>query len=273
MTFHDETSVGAALADAYAHAMSRPPMPDTSPPDPDAAVRETIAALAAVAPSAGTAAGLLNVAAVHPVPLDPDSLTPTGEPLTSLTEVCEHWRARPADAVGVRAGVQPTGACLVGVIGYPSALRTWIGAVGTETFERRNEYGSVVHTERSYRPGPAPIPVRWAAPPTRVRSVVASGSVLLNLDQQMRRAAHGGGEEQHRAWMVWVLAPQPGRQLAVRSRRLPDGVAVTADVIPWHARRADGWTLSAPNLPITPDAPAPAWLLEAIRATTKEINQ
>jgi len=63
-------------------------------------------------------------------------------------------------------------------------------------------------------------------------------------------------------------------RLVVRSRKLGKGVEVVGEgaVIPWHVRRADGWTCAAAAVPIAPDVPLSPWLAEAVGAKWKAVR-
>jgi hypothetical protein len=102
---------------------------DETPPDPDAAARESIRAFAPMAPSVNVAAALLIAADVRPVPVDRETLEPTGAPLLDLAAVDAHWRANYTDGVGVRAGVQPKGSTVFALRGTNAALRDWLAEV------------------------------------------------------------------------------------------------------------------------------------------------
>ena len=102
--------------------MTRPRF-DDSPPDPDPAAMESIRHLEQLAPSAGTAAALLNVAAVRPQPIDRESLKPTADPLTTLTAVEEHFRRNPADGCAVAAGPQLNESTVFALRGPVAGLR------------------------------------------------------------------------------------------------------------------------------------------------------
>jgi len=96
-------------------------------------------------------------AAVHPVPLNRETLEPTAAALTTLSEVDAHWRANAADGVGVRGGVQANGHTSYGVRGTLGALRDCLADVGTEPDELSTSMAtrspSGAHIERS-RPTP-----------------------------------------------------------------------------------------------------------------------
>jgi len=268
---HDETSVREALADAYRSALAG--ARSDSVPDPDAGVRQDLATLAQVAPAAGTAAGLLSAAAAAPVGIDPDTLDPTSEPLTTLQAVHEHFISRRHDGVGLLAGPMPTGSTLFAVVGRPLVLRDWMRAVATETHEQTTDDGRVIRATIAYRAGPQPIAVRWSAPTVRARSYVAQGAALRTIDAELRRGAQDAKDAQD-AYLVWAAPPHAdGRRLVVRTRRLADGVTVlgNGEPVPWHVARSSGWTLTATGAPIPVETTTtPGWLTEAIRATWKK---
>ena len=267
---HD-TATATALAEARAVALASHSYHDTSPVDPDVELRESIRALAPIAPSVGTASSLWNIAAIQPVPLDPASLEPTGEPLADLAAVRDHWRSRPLDGVGLRAGLQANGATTFAVSGTVAGIRDWLAKFGAESHRIVNEYGSVVSSKPSYRATTRYVQIGWVPPPSSgARTVVASGPGLLTAHKQLRT---GRGENERAlestAWMVWSVIPGEGQRLVVKSRRIAKGVEVVGEgaLIPWHVRRSDGWTCSAGNMPIAGDEPLSAWLSAAVGAT------
>lgn len=273
-----DTTTTEALAAARTNAASRTTYPaDTGPADPDQAAREAIAEIAPFAPSAGVAAALLNAAAVQPVPLNRDSLEPTGEPLQTLAAVHDHWRANHADGVGIRAGAHANGSATFAVHGTLATLRGWLADIGTQLDERRNEYGSVVSTSRSYRPVSRFVQIGWSAAPARPQTVTAFGAELVGLQHGLRnnrgdieRALAG------QAWLAWTVAlDEAHRRLVVRSRRLADGLRVLGEgeTIPWHVRAANGAVLSGTNLPLA-DAgePLSPWLADAVGVQWKTVR-
>jgi hypothetical protein len=282
LEYEYDSSTTAALSDARRNAMVRGGYQDTSPPDPDALTRESIRALEPVAPSAGVAAALLSVTAAHPVPLDRESLEPTGEPLTSLVAVDAHWRVNLTDGVGVRAGTHSNGSTTFALRGTLAALRGWLTEVGTEVNEVRGEHDQVISSSRTYRPTIPFVQIGWTAPPSSgVRAITSFGAGLIEAEKQLRSNA----DDQERAlaataWLawtaaaVWTVAPDSQRRLVVRSHRIAKGVDVVGEgeVIPWHVRRGNGWTCAAPNVPIAGDAPLSPWLADAVGGTWKAVR-
>jgi hypothetical protein len=279
---HDNSSI--VLAEARLAALTSAGYHDDSPPDPDATARDSIQAFAAMAPSVGVAAGLLSVAGVRPVPVDRETLEPTSAPLPDLAAVESHWRANYTDGVGVRAGVQANGSTVFAIRGTGAALRDWLAEVGTEADERVNEYGSIVHSSRTYRRVTRFTRIGWTSPPTPPgRSIVSFGAALVDGVRPMR-SDHSDNERALGAvaWLAWTVAaawavPPDDRQrrLVVRSRRIDNGVEVVGDgdLIPWHVRRGNGWTCAAANLPIADDGePLSPWLAEAVGATWKAVR-
>jgi len=265
-----DTTTARVLAEARAVALASSSYHDTSPVDPDVALREDIAALAGHAPSAGTAGSLLNIAATQPVPLDPESMEPTAKPLTDLAAVRDHYRSHPLDGAGVRAGVQSNGGTVFAVHGTLAALRAWLAEFGAETHQIISEYGNVLSAKRSYSAVTPYVQVSWTPPPSSgARTITASGAGLLTAHEQLRT---GRGENERAlgstAWLVWTVAPEQ-RRLVVRSRKLGKGVDVVGSpgVIPWYLRRGDGWTCSASGMPIAGDVPISPWLAAAVGAT------
>jgi len=276
---YDNTAT--ALADAHRDALARAMWPDTGPPDPDAAVRESIAALAPVAPSAQTAAALLYVCGIRPVPLHRESLNATAEPLATLAEVDAHWRVNLADGVGVRAGAQLSGSTVFAVRGPVHALRGWLADAGTMPNDVVNERGVMVSSGRTYRPTSRFSRVSWSSPPARPRSIVTFGADILDGNRQLP----GDKAEEQKAlaadgWLVWCAAVawsvpgERGRRLEVASRKLGKGVEVVGEgaVIPWHVRDRRGWTLSADNLPIDDGEPLSPWIVDAVRGSWKPVS-
>ena len=113
--------------------------------------------------------------------------------------------------------------------------------------------------------------VAWAPPPRPVRSVVSwgagqmveSGAGIRSNTADAEAALAASGRLVWTAAAVWSVAGGQ-RRLAVKPRRLAHGVEVVADaVIPWHVRRSDGWTCTAPNLPLSSEDISP-WLVEAV---------
>ncbi len=100
------------------------------PVDPDVGAREQIAELARRgAQSANVASCLLSVGNLPAVPLDPDLVAPSADPITTLSGIAEHWTANPTDGVGVPTGSLPDGRCLFALRGTPAALRGWLAEV------------------------------------------------------------------------------------------------------------------------------------------------
>ncbi len=253
--------------------MTRPRF-DDSPPDPDSAAMEAIRQLEQLAPSAGTAAALLNVAAVRPQPIDRDSLKPTADPLPTLTAVEAHYRQNPADGCAVAAGPQLNESTVFALRGPVAGLRAWLADAGTE--ERADEHGRIT---RTYRPMSPYVTVAWSPPKVRARSVVAYGAAI----DSAHRHLVGDRDRQAAAdtvtgWLVWTtacvwtVAPQPGtagerRQLVLTNRKLGHGVELVASgIIPWHCARPDGWVCAASGVPIAPDDELAPWLAEALGA-------
>jgi len=59
----------------------------------------------------------------------------------------------------------------------------------------------------------------------------------------------------------------------VRSHKLGKNPEVVGEgsVIPWHVRRADGWTCSGSAVPIASDVALSPWLAEAVGAKWKAV--
>ena len=268
-----DLDVQTALADARSAAMTPALHPDTSPPDPDAGVRDVIPGLAPVAPSVGVAAALLNVCAIELVPVDRESLAATAAPLTTLSAVEAHYRTHLADGVAVQAGAQRNGTTVFALRGTVAALREWLADVGAEDVTFVNEYGTA-STSRTYRAVSPFVEVAWSPPPRPARSVVVFGA-----GQMVESASHITSDRADReaalaanGWLcwtagtVWTAAPDRGHRLVVKSRKLSHGVSVIGDgeLVPWHVRRPDGWTCTAPNMPLASDQPLSGWLVDAI---------
>ncbi len=71
------------------------------------------------------------------------------------------------------------------------------------------------------------------------------------------------GAAEH-GWVVWAAATTTGGTLSFPSRRkLGHGLSVVGNgVVPWAARRADGWTLTASGVP--PVEAMPPWLVTVL---------
>lgn len=241
------------LAEAGRDAMARGFWPDDGPPDPDVAVRASIAAIEPVAPSVQTAAALLQVASVRPVPLDRESLEATAAPLMTLAEVESHWRTNLADGVGIRAGTQLNGSRIFAVRGPVHALRTWLADAGTDADDTIDEHGRTIASHRTYRQVSRFAQVGWTAPPSRPRSIVSYGADILDGRRQLpgdhaekERALTAAGWLVWTAGMAWSVPGEQGRRLEVHSRRLgKTGVEVVGDgaIIPWQSstRAAGRW--------------------------------
>jgi len=254
-----ETVVNEAKSDALQWASAARNRPD-SPLSADDLDKERAQQLPS--PGGRTASALLATCGWPVVPLDPDTQEPSSGPLTTQREVFGHYRHRGADGAGLTLGTQPGGVVLVAVTGTTSAWRAWCADVATERIVRRDEEGRPVGEERSYRSLGWFSAVAWSPPASPMRtSTVAFGRRQLDELAAAMRPRRAGTDQP--GYIVWALPVGDRPVVFPATRALGHGLEVVgAGVVPWSARRADGWTLTASVVPQV--EPMPPWLLAAL---------
>jgi len=208
---------------------------------------------------ATTAVALLAVAGLRPVPLGDDLRTSAG-PLSTFAEIHRHYPGRHHDGVGVALGEHAGGVVLVAQKATAAAWRRWQAAEGVEV-ARKVDYGTATE-EVSLLPMPRFISLTWQPPPSPLRSTgvhvgqqaIAAAGRVLGRDSKP-------GEP---GWALFTASPVDGVPLVFRDRRADSfGVSVVASgVVPLHARRPSGSTLTASGVPQAEDMPT--WLVAAL---------
>jgi len=256
------------LAGALDHALTAGTRPYDV--DPDAEARQHLQSLARINGAIGTAEGLLATTTTPVVPVDRNTLSASGEPFGSFSEAVQHYQQRPHDGVGLQLGAQRDGSVLVAVRATASAWSSWLGAVGTEHRQILSDDGHVESESRSYLDPGRHTRVHWAPPGVAARStaVVIGPAALMVEGEKIRTDRGGSGEVGWVAWSVgaaWSVAGKDGLRLSFKDRTLDHGVSLVATgVLPLAAHRADGWSLTYTEVPVTLDpAGVPVWLVDA----------
>ncbi len=105
------------------------------------------------------------------------------------------------------------------------------------------------------------VSVSWKPPAAQFRSSgVAVGRAQLDAAAEAMRHRRPLSAADEPGWLVWAVAPDvSGRTVRFRGRKLSAGLDVLAEgVVPFHATRSDGWTLTASGVPLA--EPLPPWL-------------
>jgi len=244
----------AAIADARSRSLLDR-APHEISVDPDAGARQHLQSLARMNPAIGTAEGLLATTTIPVVPVDRDTLTPSGEPFRGFSDAVQHYQARPHDGAALALGPQRDGSTLVAVRATAAAWSAWLAEHGTETRQILSDEGHVESESRSYLDPGRHTKVHWSPPgvAARTTAVVVGRAALMVEGEKVRADRAGVGETGWVAWSIgaaWSVAGKDGMRLSFKDRPLDHGVVLVASgVLPMAAHRADGWTLS-------PDPPA-----------------
>lgn len=261
-----DPATAAAIAGAYTHVLTANTR--DGGPNPDGAVRDALRRLSQIAPGAGVADAALAVTSRPVVALDPDTLRPSSDPLTTYEQILQHYSDRWADGCGLPLGAQRDGSVLVAVRCTAASWVAWLAAHGVERREVDDDYGTTRTVVSYMDPGPH-VRVHWAPAPMAARStpVVVGQAALIEEGDKVRADRAGVGEIGWVAWAIgsaWAIGAQPGKRLEFSTKKLDLGVEVLAagEVLPLHAARRDGWTLTSTGLPATIDPPE--WLVTAL---------
>lgn len=278
MSLYENIEVERAVSAARESAMAVGPRPDLPTLTPGEAAeqtaRERLQRLGqrgqGIAPSAAAAEALIAGGGCRwPVPLDPDTLRPTGGPFKSYAECLQHWMGAPGDGVGVELGSQPGGGFMVAVRAAPHDWLAWRKVHASTTYDRGGEDGGPgISVEPRFLGYPST--ASWAPPATGVRQgavVTGAAALLSEADSFIFGAARQtAGKVGWLAWAVgtaWQVPAPAGKVMAFTDRRLDHGVeVVTSGPLPVHVRRPDGWALSLDNLPVV--AEMPSWLADEL---------
>jgi len=238
--------------------------------DPDREARDHLRALSRLNPAVGVAEGLLAVTTIPVVPVDRDTLVASGEPFGGFSEAVQHYQQRPHDGVALQIGAQRDGGVLVAIRSTAAAWNAWLAERGTVARDVVDEDGRVVATNRSYLDPGRHTKVHWSPPGVHARTtpVVVGRVALMAEGEKVRTDRAGVGEVGWVAWQIgaaWQLAGKDGMRLAFTNKALDHGVELLAEgVLPMAAHRADGWTLSATEVPCAIEpAAVPLWLVDA----------
>lgn len=256
---NDAQMIAAARADA-ARTMSY----NGGPPDPAAELREQVSRLSLWAPSANTAAVLVEMG-YSVVAIDRDSLTRCSDPMAAVPEVLAHWSGSAADGVGLLGGRQRNGEVLVGLRTSPHGWREWLRTHGQVVERWSDDDGRAVERVNNLPLG-SPVYLRWEAPPMQARTITSFGAAQIR--EHTAALQHSAEKLVERSevmapWALGVVYTLPaGEALQFRSKRLQPGVELLGEgaILPWHLRRPDGWTLTATRLPIAVTDGTPEWL-------------
>lgn len=232
--------------------------------------REALADLAVFSPGSQTADALMAVRACYPVPVDRDTLIPTGKPLTSFDAILEHYSARHVDGVALPLGRQPDGSTLVAIRATAAAWNAWLAEFCVERREVDNGEDET-RMDASYRDIGRHTRVHWSPRPvmTRMTPVVVGRAALMAEGEKVRTDRSGKDQIGWVAWSIgaaWAVPPDAGKRLAFTARKLGHGVELLSDgeLLPMCSVRREGWTLSCTGVPVTLDPnEMPLWLVEA----------
>jgi len=261
-------NIAAAIADARTRQLVANTYHSNPPVDPDAEGRAALRDLARVSMGAAVADALMATTTCSVVPLDRDTLTPTGEPFTWYDGILAHYENRYADGVGLLLGAQRDGGTLVALRAPQAAFNAWMADVGVERRTVDNGEG-VVRVDASYRPCPDFVRIHWSPPSVsaRVTPVAVGRAAIMAEGEKVRTDRAGVAEVGWVCWSVgaaWSVVSQPGRRLTFTNKKLTHGVEViAAGVLPMAATRRDGWSLTSTGTPRSVDE-LPEWLVAAL---------
>jgi hypothetical protein len=208
----------------------------------DALVRSGARALA-------TAWVLVKGFSLPAVLLDPEGLTPSGDPVLDPAQAMAWWEQRPRDGVGVKLGAQRGGAhALVGVQAATwSRWQSWLQANAVfETLRPWDEDATRGSLQRDMRPLSAPVIVRWMGQPqSGYRSISYKGSKQeREAVEKLRRASVGedlGGSWCGVSRLIAAVCPRRARGARRSHRTHPPH---RADLPGGAVCCAGGWSLS-----------------------------
>lgn len=165
-------------------------------------------------------------------------------------------------------GSQRDGTVLVAVRCAAASWVAWLAAHGVERREVDDGYGTTRVVESYMDPG-RHVRVHWSPAPMMARStpVVIGRAALIEEGDKVRSDRSGIGNVGWVCWAIgsaWAIGAQPGKRLSFTTKRLDHGAELLSDgeVLPLHAARRDGWTLTSTGIPATIDPPP--WLVDAL---------
>jgi len=169
---------------------------------------------------------------------------------------------RHPDSVGLALGEMPGGVVLVAQYATARAWQQWQKTDGVQVSRRINEYDRTIE-EVSPLPLPRFVSLTWQPPASPLRStgVHVGQEAIIAAGRALRPDVAAAGEP---GWLLFAAAPVDGLSVSFKDRK-PDrhGVAVVATgVVPLHAHRPDGSTLTASGTPSV--EPMPDWLVSAL---------